>query len=340
MDRRERFKDPIVAVRAMMEGRLANLWTAMPGQVISYNAEQQTVVVQPTIQGQQLSPQGVWSNFTFKPCSDCPVIFPSGGGFTTTFPIAAGDEGVLIFASRCIDAWWQNGGVQPQADIRMHDPSDGFFIPGARSQPNKLANVSTNSVQLRSADGTVKLDVGASKITSTAGNSSVTVDSAGDTEINPPVGKKTAVSGDLDATGSIAATAALSGASINIPGSAAANSSNPLLTAAGGVALTAGFTEVPPATIVPTNGQTVTVNPSAGLKQNLTNNVAGFTIAATAEIGDLELHVTNGASAGVLTFSGFKQWPGDVLDTTNGHEFVVFIFGYGAKAAYTIKALQ
>lgn len=90
----------------------------------------------------------------------------------------------------------------------------------------------------------------------------------------------------------------------------------------------------------PANGSTITPNPSNGLKQKLTNNVAGFTIAATAEIGDCEVHVTNGASAGTISFSGFKQWSGDPLTTTNAHEFAILILGFGTKAAYSIKALQ
>lgn len=91
----------------------------------------------------------------------------------------------------------------------------------------------------------------------------------------------------------------------------------------------------------PTNGSTVTPNPSNALKQKLTNNVAGFTIAATSEIGDVELRVTNGASAGTISFSGFdKQWTGDSLTTTNGHQFVIFIYGFDGKQAYIIKALQ
>lgn len=170
MDRRERFNDYIVAMRAMMDGRLANVWTALPGVVVSYDAEKQTCTVQPTIQGQQQSPQGEWTNFTYAPCQMCPVIFGSGGGYTVTFPIAAGDEGLLVFSSRCIDAWWQSGGVQPQADLRMHDPSDGFFIPGARSQANKLENVKTDAVQVRSQDGHTYVEVGAQEITITPDN--------------------------------------------------------------------------------------------------------------------------------------------------------------------------
>jgi hypothetical protein len=70
-----------------------------------------------------------------------------------TFPVKDGDEGLVVFASRCIDKWWRDGGVQEQTEYRMHDLSDGFAIPGFRSQKRTLDNVSTTAVQLRSDDG-------------------------------------------------------------------------------------------------------------------------------------------------------------------------------------------
>lgn len=114
-----------------------------------------------------------------------------------------------------------------------------------------------------------------------------------------------------------------------------------ILTTAGGQALIGGFTEVEFDLGTPANGSTITVDPSSNLKQTLTNNVAGFTIDATAECGDVELRIVNGASAGTITFSGFdKQWTSDPLDTVSGNQFIVFIYGFVAKKAYLIKALQ
>lgn len=153
MDRRERFNDTIIGTRAAIDGALADVWTSLPGKVISYDATKQTAAIQVCVQAKVLSKDGVWSDLVLSPCEDVPVCFPGGGGFTMTFPIAAGDEGIITFAARCIDGWFQQGGSQPQAELRMHDPSDGMFIPGIRSQPRKLGNVSTTKVQLRSDDG-------------------------------------------------------------------------------------------------------------------------------------------------------------------------------------------
>ena len=61
---------------------------------------------------------------------DCPVQSPAGGRFTRTFAVKAGDECLVVFASRCIDACGLSGGVRNQSVLRMHDLSDGFTLPG------------------------------------------------------------------------------------------------------------------------------------------------------------------------------------------------------------------
>ena len=65
-----------------------------------------------------------------------------------TFPIKTGDECLVVFACRAIDVWWQSGGVQPPAETRMHDLSDGFVIPvGVRLN---ASGVSTSRLEIRS----------------------------------------------------------------------------------------------------------------------------------------------------------------------------------------------
>lgn len=159
MDQRERTGDPNEGVRAALDGRQTTIWTAMPGIIQSFDAVNMTCVVQPTVQGRNTTPKGVTSLVNMPLCLDCPVVFPGGGGVTLTFPVAAGNECLLIFASRGIDYWWQNGGIQPPAEARMHDLSDGFALVGVRSQPRKLAGVSTSHAQLRSDDGNTYVDL-------------------------------------------------------------------------------------------------------------------------------------------------------------------------------------
>lgn len=164
MDRRERINSPLAAVRAALRGHEAGVWTALPAIVQSYDAAKVTVSAQPAIQAQVRTPGGAWNNATLPLCVDCPVQFPGGGGFVLTFPIAAGDEGLLVFASRCIDAWWQSGKVSPQAELRMHDLSDGFFFPQVFSNPRAPSGMSTTAAQLRSLDGLSYLELAAGHV--------------------------------------------------------------------------------------------------------------------------------------------------------------------------------
>lgn len=96
---------------------------------------------------------------SISPLLDCPLFFPHGGSMSITFPVAAGDECLVVFASRCIDGWWQSGGVQPQSLFRMHDLSDGFVFAGFRSNGKVVSGISSTKLQIRSADGANVIEV-------------------------------------------------------------------------------------------------------------------------------------------------------------------------------------
>ena len=153
MDQRERSESMEDVLRFAAKGAQAAMWTAMPGEIVSFDADLQTASVQVTIQAQVRSPAGDASFVSLPLLLDCPVHFPGGGSAVFTFPVAQGDECLVVFASRCIDSWWQSGGVQPPATLRMHNLSDGFVIVGFRSTPHKIADFSTTAAQLRSLDG-------------------------------------------------------------------------------------------------------------------------------------------------------------------------------------------
>lgn len=145
--------DDVLAFEQSFTGRQARIWTALPGIVQSFDAEALTAVVQPAIQGKVRQEDGTVSLVNMPLLLDCPVVFPHAGGASITFPVKPGDECLVVFASRGIDYWWQSGGVQPPAETRMHDLSDGFCIPGPWSQPKRISAWSGSEVQVRSDDG-------------------------------------------------------------------------------------------------------------------------------------------------------------------------------------------
>lgn len=204
MDRRERNGgNQQAGLLAMLEGFQSSVWTALPGIVQSFDAVKKTCVVQPALQAKVLNKDGSSSWVTLPLLVDCPVFFPSGGGLTLTFPIAVGNGCLVVFASRCIDSWWQSGGIQVQAELRMHDLSDGFVFVGVDPVPEVPAAISTTEAQLRTNDGLTYVAVNP--------NGNVTVHAAGSIGAMA-AGAITAVAGgavSVTAGGTISLTAPL-----------------------------------------------------------------------------------------------------------------------------------
>jgi phage baseplate assembly protein gpV len=216
MDRRERWESEHEAMLAAFDGRQAEIWTALPAIVKSFDASKLTVTVQPAVMGRVQAQDGSWSDVKMPELPDVPLFYPCGGGFTLTFPIVAGDEVLVVFGSRCIDAWWYYGGEEnAQAVQRMHDLSDGFAIAGFRSKPRPLSAISTTSTQLRSDDGAAYVEIGAAHAINVHTSGDVGVQAANANvvasgDVNVQAGSTITlqaptvqITGDLDVSGTI-----------------------------------------------------------------------------------------------------------------------------------------
>lgn len=148
------------SLRIAMDGRLISLWTAIPGIIQSVKIDAMTCVVQPSVQEIVVNQSGIAKPINLPLLLDVPIVFPSGGGFSVTFPLAVNDEVLVLFSARCIDAWWETGGIQQAAESRMHDLSDAFAIPGPKSLPNTIGSISSSKLQIRNDAGTVYFQIG------------------------------------------------------------------------------------------------------------------------------------------------------------------------------------
>lgn len=154
MRRVEQLKDITESLRVIQDELLLDLWTKLPCIVESFDKTTMTIEAQPCIKVK------VKGTFTQLPLLlDVPILPYSGGKISFTLPINKGDECLVFFATRCIDAWWENGGVQDEAEWRLHDLSDGFAYFGPRSKPNVLQNYSGTTAQIRSDDGLLVIDL-------------------------------------------------------------------------------------------------------------------------------------------------------------------------------------
>lgn len=190
----ERTPNQVEALRIALEGFSADLWTALPGIVKSYNPVQGTCRVQPSTQGRVRNPAGGESFVNLPLLVDVPVVYMGGGGFVATFDIQPGDEALVIFADRCIDSWWQSGGVQKPADSRMHNLSDGIALIGPRSLARSIPNVKAGVAQLRTLDGSTYYELAAGGVAN--------IVAPGGLNITGPV----TITGDVAVTGTVEAT--------------------------------------------------------------------------------------------------------------------------------------
>ena len=150
--------------RQMGEDWKANLRVAIPGIIDSFDATTQTVTVQPAIREKIIKEDGSQEWVKLPLLVDVPIVLARAGGYVLTMPIQQGDECLVIFSDRCIDAWFSNSGIQNQIESRKHDLSDSFAILGCWSQPNVIPSYSTNSAQLRNIEGTEYIELKSGEI--------------------------------------------------------------------------------------------------------------------------------------------------------------------------------
>lgn len=210
-DRFQLLNDPEEATRILLEGNQVGIWTALPGIVTAVDLAAMTCSVQPAIQAIIVDKEGVETPTDLPILEDVPICFPKGGGFLITFPLAVDDEVLVVFSSRCIDAWWQNGGIQQAMEARMHDLSDGFAIPGPWSQPAVPGSISTSAVQIRNSGGGAYVEIDAT--------GKIKLNSATEVDVVAPVINLT---GNVVVSGTLAC-GALTCASIGTSGSGAAS---------------------------------------------------------------------------------------------------------------------
>ena len=195
-DRLERVPDTEDTLRRVQDDHGSRIRKACPGIVQSVTG--QTCSVQPAVQelfDQQNGTQ-VWK--TLPLLVNVPISWVQGGGLCSTFPLTKGDEVTVIFTDRCLDAWRQSGGVQPQTDCRMHSLSDAIAIPGLCSAPRDIPNISTTSAQVRTIDGTTYIEVTQTKVVN----------------IVAPVGCN--ITGNLTVTGDVTTTGTLKNNNVNV----------------------------------------------------------------------------------------------------------------------------
>lgn len=257
MDRKQLLNDSEEALRIAFDSQQSGLWTSIPAIVKSVNFIKMTIEAQPTIQGSVEDENGKITMVNLPLLVDVPIIFQSAGGFTITLPIAVNDECLIMFASRCIDAWWQSGGINVPMESRMHDLSDGFAILGPKSLPHVIGSISSTGLQIRNNAGTTYIEL--------SSDGKIKVVSTAEVDINAPTIKLTGVA-EIDITAPI----------IKLDG---AVTSTGLLTAAAGLGVTGNIT--------PSSGP---INISGALTSSGAINAASVAATGNVTAGAISLN--------------------------------------------------
>jgi hypothetical protein len=145
----ERVNSEFDARQSIIDETSANIHVSIPAKVTAVDLERQVVSLKPTVQARVRGKDGAISVTDYPVITECPIVYPRGGGFALTFPINVGDECLAVFSDSCIDFWWQSGGVQSPQDERRHDLSDCIALFGVTSQPRKLPSVQADAIELR-----------------------------------------------------------------------------------------------------------------------------------------------------------------------------------------------
>jgi hypothetical protein len=107
----------------------------LPAQIVSFDAAANTATVKLMVKRQLVD----GTTITFPPIVDCPVVVMRGGGAWLEFPIAAGDDCIVLFADRSIDNWFTAGDVAVPDMSRAHAFSDAVVLIGVSPSPRALA---------------------------------------------------------------------------------------------------------------------------------------------------------------------------------------------------------
>lgn len=146
-------------LRAAVQYYVRDLHTALPGRVVDYDAEAQTVDVQPMINRLDLTADGEDLLEELPVIPQVPVGFNRTTDWFITFPVQVGDRVLLTFCERSIDTYLESTNDNPvdPEDFRLHDLSDA--VAGLSLYPDRKAIVDIDKNRL-----TLGKDKGGAKI--------------------------------------------------------------------------------------------------------------------------------------------------------------------------------
>lgn len=135
-------------LREVIESRLTDVHTSIPGRVVSYDAATQTADIEIVIQRAEQASSGAIVHETYPVIPNVPVGWPSGGGYSFQFPLSPGDGVWLVFSEASIATWRETGDVSPPGDLDRFDLSYPIALPCARPKDKALPAVTVGALRV------------------------------------------------------------------------------------------------------------------------------------------------------------------------------------------------
>lgn len=138
-----------------IERMFANVHTAIPGIVESYDDGTNTVSVRPALKRKYVEESAA---VELPIISRVPVLFPRTANAHLALPVAQGDSVLLVFSERGIAKWLDRGGTVDPEEPAMFSINDAIAIPGIYPLAEPPArNGAASSVEM--ANGTSYLEI-------------------------------------------------------------------------------------------------------------------------------------------------------------------------------------
>lgn len=128
--------DFIDLIEKGMLDKLADVHTVTIGKITKVNAK--TIDVKPVFKRKVDDREIEYPVFT-----NIPPIFLNGGANYISFPLAIGDDVLLVINERCYDNWYEGLDNKTPLEYRMFDYSDSFALVGIRPK-SKAINIPTD----------------------------------------------------------------------------------------------------------------------------------------------------------------------------------------------------
>ncbi|MDE2846012.1 MAG: Gp138 family membrane-puncturing spike protein [Gemmatimonadota bacterium] len=166
------------------------LHTSVPGLVEIYDPTTRRARVKFALK--QVRTDG--SEVAKAPIVDVPVVFPSGGGFTLTFPIAQGDPVMVLFSERGIAAFKKTFAEATPTEGQYHQETDAVALPGFG--PLSITPADTDASVWQTEDGDHSVRLRNDRVEIHSGRTNVLVRSDGDVVINVGSSNKVHLGGE------------------------------------------------------------------------------------------------------------------------------------------------